>query len=109
MSSRVNGTYGDGSKRGLHNASRKAMLDQSLIRWLAENGHTASDALRALREDGPLDRIGTRLKCTGCGKEQSKSMRWFHLQEMRCECGSLFDTEPFDRYILWAQTTSRIL
>jgi hypothetical protein len=85
------------------------MFDQSFIRYLAKNGHTVSDAVRALREDGPLDRIGVRLRCTGCGREQSKSMRWFHLQEMRCECGSVFDTEPFDRYILWAQTTSRIL
>lgn len=55
---------------------------------------TESDAIRALRPGGPLDRVTLILKCTRCSQQVNETLRWFQLHDFVCTCGGPLDDKP---------------
>jgi hypothetical protein len=63
--------------------------------------YNARDALRALREHGPMDRVIVTTRCLKCGEEVIQPLRWLHEHEMLCSCGGEFDSKPIVELILF--------
>jgi hypothetical protein len=51
-------------------------------------------AVRVFRPGGPFDDSNFVTRCTGCGAEKAKTLRWFMDHEYTCECGGRFDDTP---------------
>lgn len=60
---------------------------------------TEADAVRALREGGPLDSILISAHCKQCGAEIQKILRWFYDRDFLCPCGGQFHSEPLQQFI----------
>ena len=81
------------------------MFDAKFIQGLQAAGQSVSDAVRALRPGGPMERLGIRTRCLSCGTEVAESIKWFHVCDMRCQCGGDFDPVPMCALVAWAQTS----
>lgn len=65
--------------------------------------HKPGEALRALREHGPLDRMVVTTQCLGCREQVVQPMRWFHEHQLFCACGAQFDLTPFLEFGLFLE------
>ena len=76
------------------------MFSESDIRFFGTLGATASDAVRALRPGGPLDRTWFTTVCLRCGVTKRATIRWFHGCDFRCGCGGEFNASDLSRWIV---------
>jgi len=51
-----------------------------------------------------MDTYGIRTRCGSCGIEVARSLKWFHLCGMTCDCGGTFDTASHIEFMRWTQT-----
>lgn len=68
---------------------------------LRELGYNQGDALRALRDSGPLDSLIYKTTCKQCGKNFSKPLRWFIDNDFICTCGGGIDGKPLSEALIY--------
>ena len=56
-----------------------------------------SDAVYALRPNGPLDRAIITTRCRNCKRSATFPIRRLYMEE-RCSCGGEFDPTPLNRW-----------
>jgi hypothetical protein len=62
---------------------------------------TFDDVTQALRPGGPMDTTFVVTRCLACGKNVSRSLRWYHEKPHICpDCGGALDVKPLQQATL---------